>query len=195
MVLRRACVEAASWPRPERVSVNMAAWWFTHGNLIELVTSALAGSGLAPSRLTIELTEGTLVQHTDQARQRIAGLRQMGVRVALDDFGVGYASLACLSSFELDEVKLDRFFVQDLGSNARAQAVARAVIALGRALAMAVSAEGIETLEQLRFLRAAGCDSAQGFLLARPQAEITWSPGEVSGLLAAALREEPAAAA
>jgi diguanylate cyclase (GGDEF)-like protein len=195
MVLRRACIEAASWPRPERVSVNMAAWWFTHGNLIELVTSALAGSGMAPSRLTIELTEGTLVQHTDQARQRIAGLRQMGVRVALDDFGVGYASLACLSSFELDEVKLDRFFVQDLGSNARAQAVARAVIALGRALAMAVSAEGIETLEQLRFLRAAGCDSAQGFLLARPQAEITWSPGEVSGLLAAALREEPAAAA
>jgi diguanylate cyclase (GGDEF)-like protein len=195
MVLRRACIEAASWPRPERVSVNMAAWWFTRGNLIELVASALAGSGLAPSRLTIELTEGTLVQHTDQARQRIACVRQMGVRVALDDFGVGYASLACLSSFELDEVKLDRVFVQDLGSNARAQAVARAVIALGRALGMAVSAEGIETLEQLRFLRVAGCDSAQGYLLGRPQADITWSQGEVSGMLATALREDSAAAA
>jgi diguanylate cyclase (GGDEF)-like protein len=195
MVLRRACIEAASWPRRERVSVNMAAWWFTNGNLIGLVTSALAASGLAPSRLTIELTEGTLVQHTDQARQRIVSLRQMGVRVALDDFGVGYASLACLSSFELDEVKLDRVFVRDLGSNPRAQAVARAVIALGRALGMAVSAEGIETLEQLRFLRAAGCDQAQGFLLARPQAEIIWSQGDFSGLLAAALREEPAAAA
>jgi EAL domain-containing protein (putative c-di-GMP-specific phosphodiesterase class I) len=152
----------------------MAAWWFTNGNLIELVTSALARAGVAPSRLTIELTEGTLVQHTDQARQRIAGLRQMGVRVALDDFGVGYASLACLSGFELDEVKLDGLFVQGLGSNPRAQAAARAVIALGRALGMTVSAEGIETPEQLRFLCAAGCDSAQGYLLGRPQAEITW---------------------
>jgi diguanylate cyclase len=195
MVVRRACIEAASWPRPDGVSVNLAAWWFNNGDLVGLVGSALTDSGLAPSRLTIELTEGTLVQHTDHARQRIANLRKMGVRVALDNFGVGYASLACLSSFELDEVKLDRVFVQGLGSNPRAQAVARAVIALGRALGLAVCAEGVETLDQLRFLRAAGCDTAQGFLLARPQAEIAWSQTEDPGPWAAALLEEPAAAA
>jgi EAL domain-containing protein (putative c-di-GMP-specific phosphodiesterase class I) len=92
--------------------------------------------------------------------------------VALDDFGVGYASLGYLSSIDFDVVKLDRLFMQGLASNPRAQAVAAALIALGRALGMSVCAEGIETQEQLQFLRAAGCDTAQGFLFGRPRADI-----------------------
>lgn len=172
MVLRRACMQGASWPRPLGVSVNMTAWWFADGDLQGLVGSALEESGLAAGRLTIELTEATLVKHTERARHCIGGLRQMGVRVALDDFGVGYASLGYLSSIDFDVVKLDRLFMQGLASNPRAQAVAAALIALGRALGMSVCAEGIETQEQLQFLRAAGCDTAQGFLFGRPRADI-----------------------
>jgi len=174
MVLRMACAQAANWPDPLSVSVNMTAWWFSNGDLVGLVMSVLRETGLPAERLVIELTEGTLVQHTELARERIAGLRGQGVRIALDDFGTGYASLGYLNSFDFDIMKLDRTFVQGLGRDRRAEAVARAVVALGRALSMVVCAEGVETPEQLHFLCDAGCDTVQGFLLGRPVARIRW---------------------
>lgn len=174
VVLRCACRTAAAWPQPMGVSVNMSAWWFNCGDLIGLVRHVLTETGLAPNRLTIELTEGTLVQHTERARERLAGLRAAGVRIALDDFGTGYASLAYLSSFDFDTLKLDRAFVAGLGTNRRAEAVATAVLALGQALDLKICAEGVETVEQLRFLTDSGCDLVQGYLLGRPQARIAW---------------------
>jgi diguanylate cyclase (GGDEF)-like protein len=181
MVLRQACMAAASWPTPLRVSVNMSARWFNGGDLIGLVAAALEASGLAPERLTIELTEQTLVRHTERSRHLIAGLHAAGVSLALDDFGTGYASLGYLSSFEFDTVKLDRSFVGGIGTNPRAEAVIHAIVALARALDMAVCAEGVETPEQLRFLQNAGCDLIQGFLLGRPEAAIVWPPAEAAG--------------
>ena len=172
MVLRKACIAASAWPKPLRVSVNLSAWWFNSGDLIELVRSVLDASGLAPERLTIELTEGTLVRHTESARQRIAALHAMGICIALDDFGTGYASLGYLSSFEFDTVKLDRMFVSGIGTDRRAEAVIHAVVALAHALDMAVCAEGVETSEQLCLLQNAGCDLIQGFLLGRPQPDL-----------------------
>lgn len=175
VVLSCACNAAAAWPRALTVSVNMSAWWFNTGDLVGLVMEVLTATGLAPERLTIELTEGTLVKHTERARERIATLRSKGVRIALDDFGTGYASLGYLHSFEFDTLKLDRQFVEGLGVNRRADAVATAVLALGKALDMVVCAEGVETPDQLRFLTDNGCDLAQGYLLGRPKADIDWN--------------------
>ena len=117
MVLRRACAEAAAWPQPLMASVNMSARSFSSVDLVSLVSTVLAETGLSPKRLTIELTESTLVAHTERARERINGLQKLGVRVAMDDFGTGYASLRYLSSFDFDVLKLDRTFVRELGSN------------------------------------------------------------------------------
>jgi diguanylate cyclase len=172
MVLRRACAAAVCWPESLSVSVNMSAWWFGSDDLIGLVSSVLRETGLKPERLTIELTERTLAKHTQRARERIAGLRAMGVRVALADFGAGSASLGSLYSFEFDTVKLDRTFVQGLGKDRRAEAVAVAIVALGKALNLTVCAEGVETREQLRFLQDNGCDLVQGLLLGLPQPSI-----------------------
>ncbi len=170
-VLRRACAEAASWPGEARVSVNISADWFSSGDIAGLVVDALARSGLAPGRLVLELTERTLVQHPEAARAGLMGLRALGVRTSLDDFGTGYSSLGYLYSFAFDEVKLDRSFVEGLSHNPRAEAVCRAVLDLGRALGMQVCAEGIETPPQLAFLREAGCNLLQGYLLGRPRPE------------------------
>jgi len=173
-VLRQACGEAAGWRVPLRVSVNISALSFSSADLVGQVAKALAETGLAPGRLTVELTESTLVRHTDRARERIAGLHALGARVAMDDFGTGFASLGYLSRFEFDVLKLDRTFVLGLGKDRRAEAVATAVLALGKALDMSVCAEGVETEEQMAFLRQGGCDTLQGFLLGRPKPRAQW---------------------
>jgi EAL domain-containing protein (putative c-di-GMP-specific phosphodiesterase class I) len=133
-----------------------------------LVRDALILSGLDPKRLELELTERTLISSRDVACTQMEGLRAMGVHLALDDFGTGYSSLAYLRQFPFDKVKLDRAFVAALGDGAKADAVARAIIQLGHALDMKVCAEGVETVDQLEFLRVEGCDFVQGFLLGRP---------------------------
>lgn len=114
------------------VSVNMSARSFSSIDLVGLVSAVLADTGLPPDRLTIELTETTLIAHTERARERINGLRKLGVRVAMDDFGTGYASLGYLSSFNFDVLKLDRTIVRELCKNPRAEAVAKAVLARGK---------------------------------------------------------------
>ncbi len=169
-VIRHACAAAAAWPAPQSVSVNISPHWFCLGDLTELVTATLAESGLDPARLIVEITERTMIDHPEVARERIAELADLGVRVALDDFGTGYSSLGCLQSFQFHTIKLDRSFIRDLGSNQRAQAVARAIIRLGHGLDVTICGEGVETAEQLAFLQAEGCDFAQGYLLGRPAA-------------------------
>jgi diguanylate cyclase (GGDEF)-like protein len=169
-VLRTACAAAASWPGGQRLSVNISAESFSAGDLIELVVSTLRKTGLNPTRLVLEMTERTIINHPAAARQQITQLHDLDVKLALDDFGTGYSSLASLKSFEFDKLKLDSRFVKDIGTDHRADEVARAVLSLAKALNMTVCAEGIETEAQLEFLKAAGCDFVQGFLLARPSA-------------------------
>jgi diguanylate cyclase (GGDEF)-like protein len=167
-VLETACRAAAQWPESLSVAINISAHWFSDGEAVELVEATLRRCGLAPERLVLEMTERTLVTHSHAARAQMERLHALGVRIALDDFGVGFSSLAIVRDFPFDELKLDRAFVKDLVIDPRADAVARAVLQLGRALGMAVCAEGVETEAQLAFLRAEQCDIVQGYLLGRP---------------------------
>jgi diguanylate cyclase (GGDEF)-like protein len=167
-VLEAACRAALQWPDDLTVAINLSSHWFSDGEAVGLIEAVLGRCGLPPHRLVLEMTERTLVTHGKIACEQISRLRDIGARVALDDFGVGFSSLATLREFPFDKVKLDRAFTKDLVVDPRADAVARAVIQLGRALGMIVCAEGVETEAQLAFLRAERCDMVQGYLLGRP---------------------------
>ena len=168
-VLREACRAAVSWAVPLHVAVNISAVQVQKGRLPELVAQILAETGLATHRLELEVTESMLLADVDAAIDVLNQLRALGVRVSLDDFGTGYSSLATLRSFPFDKLKLDRRFVQDLGADARTEAVIAAVLDLGRALGLNVVAEGVETEIQAASLREAGCQVLQGYLIGRPR--------------------------
>jgi diguanylate cyclase (GGDEF)-like protein len=167
VILNRACRAAARW-EDLTVSVNVSALQIRRGDFVPQVKAALAESDLAPERLILEITESVMIEDADHARAAIRELRALGVKIALDDFGTGYSSLSYLRRFDLDALKVDRSFVADLDSGVEAASILHCVVNLGRALGLKVVAEGIETAEQARFLRAAGCDMMQGFHLARP---------------------------
>jgi EAL domain-containing protein (putative c-di-GMP-specific phosphodiesterase class I) len=175
-VLRRACTEAAAWPHPWRVAVNVSPLQLADASLPGLVAEVLAETGLAAERLEIELTETAIVEDQERALSTLRAIKALGVRVALDDFGTGYSSLKTLRSFPFDKIKLDRFFMAEIESSAEAMAVIRSVLALGKSLAIPVLAEGVERPEQLAILRAEGCDEAQGFLLGRPSPSVSSGP-------------------
>ena len=186
--LNEACRAAAFWAKPLAVAVNMSAHWFGGPEIVGLVAEALARSGLAPARLCLEITERTVIANRDIASRQIGCLHDLGIRMALDDFGTGYSSMAYLRDLPFDQIKLDRSFVAALGSNARAESVACAIIDLGHRLDMAVCAEGVETDAQLALLRAQGCDLVQGFLLGRPGADV---PAAVLGSFGAVSHARP----
>jgi diguanylate cyclase (GGDEF)-like protein len=164
-VLRRACHDCAQWPGDVRVAVNLSPIQFRRGNLMRSINEALAGSGLAPNRLEIEITESVLLQDTEVTRAILQELREFGVRISLDDFGTGYSSLSYLHNFPLHKVKIDRSFLADVGANARALPLLRNVARLITELGMSVTMEGIETREQLDLIANEGTfDEAQGFL-------------------------------
>jgi diguanylate cyclase (GGDEF)-like protein len=169
-VLRQACAEAATWPTPIKVAVNLSPVQFRNRNLVNTVFSALSATGLAPQRLELEITESVLLQKSEVTIATLCQLHEFGVRIALDDFGTGYSSLSYLRSFPFDKIKIDRCFISDLTKNdGDSLAIVRAVAGLGRALAMATTAEGVETKEQLEIVRAEGCTEAQGFFLSPPK--------------------------
>lgn len=167
-VLRQACSQAMRWPKPLRVAVNVSAVQFRARTLVPAVVSALASSGLAADRLELEITETALIEDEAATLSALAQLRELGVRIAMDDFGTGYSSLSYLRSFPFDRIKIDRSFVRELAGAAECVAIVRAVAGLGASLGIAVTAEGVETDEQLDFVRAAGCAEAQGYLLSLP---------------------------
>ncbi|MCW2318257.1 diguanylate cyclase (GGDEF)-like protein [Rhodoblastus acidophilus] len=173
-VLRQSCEDAKSWPHSVRVAVNFSAHQFARGDLAETVRRVLHETRFPPSRLEAEITETALMSDADNVLATLDELRKMGVRVALDDFGAGYSSLAYLSRFRPDKVKIDQCFVREMGKNAAALAIIKAVRALARELHIDMLVEGVETPEQLEILRANGADEAQGFLFsrARPANEI-----------------------
>jgi diguanylate cyclase (GGDEF)-like protein/PAS domain S-box-containing protein len=167
-VLREACREAASWPRPLRIAVNLSPIQFRHGDLPGLVLAVLLETGLAPDRLELEITEGVMVEDFARAVSILQRLKALGVRIAMDDFGTGYSSLSYLQAFPFDKIKIDQSFISNVGTNAQSAAIVRAVIGLARGLKLPVLAEGVETRDQLAFLTSEDCDEAQGYFLGRP---------------------------
>lgn len=167
-VLRAACRAAVDWPAGLRVAVNLSPAQFEDGSLPAAVDAALAESGLAPGRLELEVTETVLLASGDAALDQLRELRMRGVGIAMDDFGTGHSSLTQLRAFPFDRLKIDRSFVQDLPAGGDARAIVRAVTGLGRSLGIAVTAEGVETADQLQDLLREGCDAAQGYLFGRP---------------------------
>ena len=167
-VLREACREAASWPRPLNIAVNLSAIQFRHGDLAALVHAVLFETGLAASRLELEITESVLIDDFARAIAILRRIKALGVRIAMDDFGTGYSSLSNLQSFAFDKIKIDRSFISNLEINPQSATIVRAVIGLGRGLDVPVVAEGVETTEQLAFLSSEDCSEVQGFLLGKP---------------------------
>lgn len=167
-ILREACREAASWPKPLQVAVNLSPAQFMHGDVVGLVHSILIETGLAPGRLELEITEGVLIEDFDRGLALLRRLKALGVRISMDDFGSGYSSLSYLQAFPFDKIKIDRAFIINLGRNPQSAAIVRAVIDLGHGLEMSIIAEGVETVDQLAFLAKEGCDGVQGYLLGKP---------------------------
>lgn len=182
-VLQEACREAAHWRNefPDRlplvVSVNVSARQFGPG-LVEVVASALAEAGASPDLLCLEVTESLLMDGVAGSVTVLQELAQLGVALSIDDFGTGYSSLGYLRRFALDELKIDKSFVDGLGSDPDATAIAAAIIAMAHALGLRVVAEGVETEAQLERLRTLGCEEAQGFYFARPS-----TPAQIDKLL------------
>jgi diguanylate cyclase (GGDEF)-like protein/PAS domain S-box-containing protein len=167
-ILREACREAASWPVPLQIAVNLSPAQFMHGDVVSLVHSILLETGLAPGRLELEITEGVLIEDFDRGLALLRRLKGLGVRISMDDFGSGYSSLSYLQAFPFDKIKIDRTFVMNLGRNPQSAAIVRAVIGLGHGLEMSIVAEGVETEEQLKFLAEEGCDAVQGYFIGKP---------------------------
>jgi diguanylate cyclase (GGDEF)-like protein len=167
-VLRRACMDAMTWEHGSKVAVNVSPVQLAHADLPGLFQQILQESGLKANRLEIELTESAIMADRQHALGVLREIKSLGITVALDDFGTGYSSLETLRVFRFDKIKLDRFFVSELEANPEALAIVRAVLALGKSLAIPVLAEGIERGEQFEVLRREGCDEAQGFLFGYP---------------------------
>jgi predicted signal transduction protein with EAL and GGDEF domain len=178
-VLREACAQAEAWRtqtgQDVRVAVNLSPAQFHHRqDLSKLVATTLRETKLPPRSLELEITEGVLLQHTEANLDTLRRLKELGVRIGMDDFGTGYASLACLRRFPFDLIKIDRSFIRDLERDPKAQAIVRAAVSLSRSLGMRCLAEGVETRKQLQSLEAEGCVEVQGHYFSRavPAAEI-----------------------
>jgi EAL domain-containing protein (putative c-di-GMP-specific phosphodiesterase class I) len=179
-VLRQACLEAAKWPDDIGIAVNLSPAQFRMTNVPLLVTSALARSGLAANRLQLEITESILLTNSEATLATLHQLKTLGVRIAMDDFGTGYSSLSYLRSFPFDKIKIDQSFVRDLADSPDSMAIVRAISALGVSLGMSTTGEGIETREELDYLKHQGCTEGQGYYFSKP------APArEVHALLAA----------
>jgi diguanylate cyclase (GGDEF)-like protein len=168
-VLNEACRLAMDW-KGVTVSVNLSPVQFRGGDVVENVSRVLNRTGLPPERLELELTEGVLLEDTGRSSEVLNGLKALGVGLAMDDFGTGYSSLGYLQAFPFDRLKIDRTFISRLTPNGEARSIVQAILGLGRALGMSVTAEGVETPEQLILLQADHCQEVQGFLFARPLA-------------------------
>jgi diguanylate cyclase len=174
-VLEQATDQLASWREQSwgaslTVSVNLAARQLRQPDLIPSLMSALLASGMEPAALCLELTETTFMEDAGSHREALAGIKGLGVGLAIDDFGTGYSSLTYLKRFPVSVLKIDQAFVRGLGEDAADTAIVKSVIDLAHALGLVVVAEGVETENQVAHLRRLGCDLAQGYFFARPQA-------------------------
>lgn len=167
-VLRQACADAAAWEKPLRIAVNLSPLQLHDPALPILVHEVLITTGLSPSRLELEITESALFKDYQRALDNLRRLKALGVRIAMDDFGTGFSSLSTLQSFPFDKIKIDKSFVENIHRHDRATVIVRAVLGLGRSLEIPVVAEGVETEEQILFLRGEDCAELQGYAIGRP---------------------------
>jgi diguanylate cyclase (GGDEF)-like protein len=171
-ILRQACLRARAWLDAgldlKLISVNISARQFEQQDLVRRVADVLGATGLPPACLELELTESMMMAHAEEYIERLNALKTLGVQLSVDDFGTGYSSLSYLKRFPVDRLKIDRSFVRDIVTDPDDAAIAQAVIRLGQILGLAVTAEGVETDEQLDFLRRHGCDEAQGYYFSPP---------------------------
>jgi diguanylate cyclase (GGDEF)-like protein len=196
--LRQACAEAVHWPAEVRIAVNLSPAQFrAERNLVQSVFSALAQSGLSPTRLELEITETVFLADNEGNLATLHRLRALGVRIAMDDFGTGYSSLSYLRAFPFDKIKIDRSFVRDLGSDPQSGAIVEAVTRLASRLSIRTTAEGVETEGQAALLRAEGCHELQGFLFSRalPSAAVREFIRGLRGQCGAGVADEAGAAA
>jgi EAL domain-containing protein (putative c-di-GMP-specific phosphodiesterase class I) len=177
-VLRSACAEAARWAKPLKLSVNIAAAQLSQSNLPRIVHEALLETGLSPARLELEITEASIIDDLHGTLQILRRLKLLGVAIAMDDYGTGYASLSTLQKFPFDKIKIDRSFVEGVGTDRASTAIVKATILLANSLDITVLAEGVERQEHLDFLREQGCSEVQGYLFGRPQ-----PASEITGLV------------
>jgi EAL domain-containing protein (putative c-di-GMP-specific phosphodiesterase class I) len=191
-VLREACRQAQAWMDAglpvTTMAVNISALEFRDENFLGNLFAMLSETGFDPRSLTLELTEGVLMKHADTAASILQTLRERGVQVAIDDFGTGYSSLSYLRRFPVDELKIDQTFVRRITTHANDAPIVTAILALARSLKLRVVAEGVETREELVFLRAHQCDEAQGYYFSRPV-----PPDEFAKLLRTGIAEPFAA--
>lgn len=169
-VLREACKQAASWPQPLTIAVNVSAVQIYNENFVQLVHEVLLETGLAPGRLELEITETALVRDLNRALTTLRRIKALGVHIAMDDFGTGYSSLSNLRAFPFDKIKIDGSFIKSVNTNEQAATIVRAVLGLGRGLGLPVLAEGVETPAELAFLQSELCNEVQGYLVGRPAA-------------------------
>ena len=167
-VLAAACGEAAHWPEALRVAVNVSPVQFRHADFCDHVKRALLASGLAASRLELEITEGVLLEDTPQLVEAFGTFKAQGIRMVLDDFGTANSNLSYLRRYDFDKIKIDRLFICHICQDEESALLLEAILQIGRALKLEVVAEGVETNEQLEMLRRGGCTHAQGYLLGRP---------------------------
>jgi diguanylate cyclase (GGDEF)-like protein len=171
-VLRQACAQNMAWQRsglrPIAMAVNLSPRQFSDENLLQDIDDALAASGMPPELLQLEVTESMVMRNVPRAVKVLDALKDRGVRLAIDDFGTGYSSMSLMKQFPIDTIKIDRSFVRDLAEDGGDQAIAQAIISMGKALGMTVIAEGVETAAQEGFLRDHACDEMQGYLFSKP---------------------------
>lgn len=167
-VLGRACADAAVWDPPLRLAVNVSPVQFSSGDLAAMVEQVVSRTGLNPSRLELEITEGVLIGDPVRALALLNRIRALGVQIVLDDFGTGFSSLNYFRQFPFDKVKIDRSFISDMMVNRHSRSIVEAVISLARSLSLKIVAEGVETQDQIKWLAAQGCDQAQGHFISHP---------------------------
>ncbi|MEJ0018122.1 MAG: EAL domain-containing protein [Acetobacteraceae bacterium] len=191
-VLRQACMEAATWPDGMRIAVNLSPAQFKSRDLVDATAIALSQSGLSPSRLELEITETVMLQDTDATLAILHELRALGVRIAMDDFGTGYSSLSYLRRFPFNRLKIDQSFVRELGKRQDCGAIVRAVAGLSSELGMELTAEGVETREQLDALINFGCTEVQGYLFspAVPGAQVAGLLKRIPGMFAPPVHQD-----
>jgi diguanylate cyclase (GGDEF)-like protein len=171
-VLREACAQNMAWQRrglrPVSMAVNLSPRQFVDEHLLQDIDEALAASGMSPVLLQLEVTESMVMRNVPRAVKVLDAIQSRGIRLAIDDFGTGYSSMSLMKQFPIDTIKIDRSFVRDLPRDSEDQAIAQAIISMGKALGMTVIAEGVETVEQRAFLQNHACDEMQGFLFSKP---------------------------
>ena len=167
-VLREACLEAASWNQPLHIAVNLSPVQFRNRTLPQQVQEALDESGLDPNRLELEITESTLLEHSELTLESLNTLKKTGIQIAMDDFGTGYSSLGTLRSFHFNRIKIDQSFTRDVPARRDAVAIITLITGVARSLGMETTAEGVETEQQLAYLKQLGCDQLQGYFIGRP---------------------------